>query len=177
MVTLLSTIPAAVPDFVSALSLDAAIVVTTLLLVVYSVVRGHMALIREAISIYVGLVLSASLGEPVYDYLHNAAASLPLNETAVKLFLLLAPVVVLQIGRHHPRGGHKHHLIITFVLAVMTGFLLISSVLNQLDQVTLSHALENSNLAAWIYEFKLVWLGAVPLAIAASAFLRPKGHH
>ncbi|HUC20933.1 MAG TPA: hypothetical protein VMR98_05600, partial [Candidatus Polarisedimenticolaceae bacterium] len=105
------------------------------------------------------------------------AKGLPLNETTVNLFLLLTPVVLLQFGRHHARSGHKHHLVITFVLAVLTGFLLISSILHQLDPVMLNNAIEQSNLAAWIYEFKLVWLGAVPLVIAASAFFRPKGRH
>ncbi len=168
---------AALPG-ISGLSLDALIIVTTLLLLVYSVVRGHMALIREAISIYVGLVLASSLGTPVYDYLSSGSLeSLPISETLVKLFLLLAPVVILQFGRHHAKGGHKHNIIITFVLAALTAFLLISSVLNQLDPLTLNNAIEDSNLAAWIYEFKLGWLGAVPLAIAASSFFKRRGHH
>jgi hypothetical protein len=168
----------AISEIPSGLSLDAIIVVVTILLLVYSVLRGHMALIREAISIYVGLVLASSLGKPIYDYLsHGMAQNVPLNETTVKLFLLLAPVLILQIGRHHSKSGHKRHIVITFVVAVLTSFLLISSVMNQLDPLTLNRAMEQSNLAAWIYEFKLGWLGAVPLAIAVSSFFRPKGHH
>jgi hypothetical protein len=66
--------------------------------------------------------------------------------------------------------------VITTLLSVLTSLLIVSSVLQQLDPVTQGHITSDSNLAAIIYNLRLWWLGLVPIAIAAVAFIRPKHH-
>lgn len=174
MVTLLAVSVPSIPQ----LSTDAMILAGTGLVVAYSMIAGYGALVREAISIYVGIVLAGAFGETVYNYASNGpAANLPITQPTVQLALLVIPIILLQFGRRHVHGAHKHHMIITLLIAVLTAMLLISSVMAQLDSDTLSGITEASNLASWISHLRLVWLGAVPVAIGVSAIFKPKRHH
>jgi hypothetical protein len=68
-------------------------------------------------------------------------------------------------------------MIVTLILAVLTGLLLVAAVLQQLSSVDLSHTVENSNIASQIYDYRLIWIGLVPLVIAVAAFFHPKEKH
>jgi hypothetical protein len=161
------------------LSTDAFIIAGIGLVVVYGLAAGQVALMREAISIYVGIVLAATFGKPLYDFsLHSANGSLPVNQTVFQLALLLLPVILLQFGGHRDhRTKHRTSMIATLILAIATAMLLISSVLKQLNPVDLSHTLDGSNLASQIMNLWLVWVAAVPLAIAAAGIIRPREKH
>lgn len=167
------TLPASIP----ALSTDATIVVATALVFAYSLLAGHMALVRESISVYVGLVLANSFGKPIYEWASNGGGSgFPINQTTMNLILLFLPIVLLQFGPHRSHNGRHHSMIVTFLLAAFTSMLIVSSVLSLLDPVTLAHTTDQSNLASWIYELRLLWLAAVPLTIASSALVKHRHH-
>jgi len=160
------------------LSTDALIVVTVGLVIAYSVLAGYAALVRESISVYVGLVLAAAFGRPLYDYLWQSTnGNLPVDQTVIQLTLLGIPIVLLMFGRRHTHGAHKHNIAITLALAVATAMLLVSSVLIQFDDTTRTIITAQSYLAGWIYDFRLLWLGAVPVLIGASALIKPRPHH
>src|SRR5205823_4387068 len=122
---------------------------------------------------YVGLVLAASFGEPLYDYIARGHGA-PVSQTQVKLLLLVIPIILLQFGRRHEKHAHKHNVVITLIQAFLTAMLIASSVLSQLGPLELSRVTDQSSLASWIYDFRLLWLAGVPLAIAASALIKPK---
>lgn len=175
---MVSLLAVALPTSIPSLSTNLIIIAAVVLVAIYGVVAGHAALVRESVSIYVGLVLASAFGAPAYSYLHKSAGgSLHITQTIVQLLLLLVPVLLLQFGRRHTTAHHKHNLIITGLLAVLAAMLLVSSVLNQLNPVMLSHVTDESPLASWAYDFRLAWLAAVPLAIAASALFKPKEHN
>jgi hypothetical protein len=161
-----------------ALSTDLLILGAFGLVTAYALIAGQGALIREAISIYVGLVLASAFGEPLYNYIQQSSGSgFGVNQTMVNLALFAIPIVVLQFAHPHMKTRHKPSMIITLILAVLTAMLLISSVLEQLSAVDLNRLTDESNLAAQIYSLRLVWLGVVPIAIAAAAVFRPKEKH
>ncbi|HUC87311.1 MAG TPA: hypothetical protein VMR75_03260 [Candidatus Saccharimonadales bacterium] len=165
------------PHTVPTLSTDATIIVITGLIFAYGVVAGYTALVRESISVYVGLVLANSFGNTAYDAItNNAGNHFPVSLTEVRLLLLIAPILILQFTRRHGHGagGHKHSLVVTLVLAALAAMLVVSSGLGQLSQTALANTVLNSNLASWIYQLRLLWLAAVPIAIAAGAILHPK---
>jgi hypothetical protein len=168
-----------IPHTIPTLSTDATIIVITGLIFVYGVVAGYTALVRESISVYVGLVLANSFGATIYNAItHGAGGHFPVSQTEVRLLLLIAPILILQLTRRHGHGagGHKHNLVITLILAALAAMLVVSSALSQLSQASLTSTLLNSNLASWIYQLRLLWLAAVPIAIAAGAILHPKSH-
>lgn len=164
---------------IPSLSTDALIIGATALVAVYGVIAGHGSLVREAISVYVGIVIATTFGHPLYEYIqHSAGGGLVVNQTLVQMLLLVLPIVLLQFGHRAPHSSkHGYSRIITFILAVLTAMLIVSSVIGQFDDVTRGHILDNSNLASQIYNLRIAWIGLVPLAIAASAVFRPKQHH
>ncbi len=162
---------------IPAFSTDAIIVATSALVVVYGMLAGYNPLVRESISVYVGLVISSTFGKPIYDYIGQQSGAANVGLTAVNLALFFLPIVLLQfVHRNAPHGHHTASYMLTILLALLASLLMISSVLTQLDSVTLSHITDQSNLADWIYQLRLVWIGAVPVAIAAGAIFRPKHH-
>lgn len=174
-----SVLPTHVPHTIPALSTDALIVLAVALVFVYGVIAGYAALVRESISVYVGLVLANNFGKPAYDYIsHSGGHGFPVNQTDVQLLLLILPIVLLQFTRrHHGHASHKHGMIVVLLLAFLTSMLVISSVLSQLSYITLAQTLGNSNLASWIYNLRLGWLAAVPIGIAIGAIFHPKQRH
>lgn len=164
---------------IPSLSTDAIIIGAIALVAVYGMIAGHGALVREAISVYVGIVIATTFGKPLYDYIQaSAGGGLAVSQTLVQMTLLVLPIVLLQFGHRAPHTGrHGYSHIVTFILAVLTAMLIVSSVITQLDDVSRSHILDQSNLAAQIYNLRIAWIGLVPLAIAASAVFRPKAHH
>jgi hypothetical protein len=167
------------PHTIPTLSTDAFIVVGTGLIFIYGVIAGYTALVRESISVYVGLVLANSFGAAAYRVIAPGADShFPVSQVEVRLLLLIAPILVLQLTRRHGHGAGraKHNLVVTLLLAALTAMLVVSSVLSQLDPTSLASTLLNSNLASWIYQLRLLWLAAVPIAIAVGAIVHPRTH-
>lgn len=163
---------------IPAFSTDAIIVATMGLVVLYGMLAGYNPLVRESISVYVGLVIASTFGQPIYDYMANQAGNgFAVGQTAVNLSLFFLPIVLLQfVHRNAPHGHHTASYMLTILLAVLASMLMVSSVLTQLDAVTLGHITDGSNLASWIYQLRLVWIGAVPVSIALGAIFRPKHH-
>jgi hypothetical protein len=161
---------------IPALSSDIIILACFALVAAYGMIAGQGSLIREAISVYVGLVLANNFGKPLHDYIQQGS-SYEVNETVVRLVLLAIPIIVLQFAHPHMKSRHKPSMIITLILAVLTAMLLISSVMDQLSPIDLNRLTDESNLAAQIYNLRLGWLGLVPIVIAAAAIFRPKEKH
>lgn len=163
---------------IPALSTDFLVIATGLLVIIYSLVAGQGALIRESISVYVGLVMANTFGGPLYEYSKTASlGSFSVTETMVRLVLLAFPVVLLMFAHMRSHTRHKSSSIVTIVLAILTSLLLISSVLAQLDSATLASVTDESTLALMIHQFQLAWVGGVVIAIAIAAFFRPKDKH
>lgn len=163
-----------------AFSTDILIFAALVLVALYGMIAGHAALIRESVSVYVGIVLAASFGKPLYDYIQQSAGGgLAVSESMIKLLLLLVPILLLQFGRKHGHDTGHHNIFVTLLLSILTAMLLVSSVIQQFDPVALSRITDQSNLASWIHDFYLVWLATVPIAIAVSAFFKPnlRGKH
>ncbi len=167
------------PHHIPAPSTDLLIVLTISLMLVYGFIGGAAKLSRVAISLYVGLVLAANFGPTFHATAAHAVGHGPfgLTMTMTNLLLLVIPVVILQFGGHH--HGHVQHRsngIVIAVLALLTAMLAIASVITQFTGARLDDILMNSNLATQIYTLKLVWLAAVPFAIAALAIFKPMHH-
>ena len=163
-----------IPSF----STDLIIIAVILVVLVYGMIAGQVSLIRETISIYVGIVLASTFGEPLLEFSKSTGGeNLPINLMMVKLTLLILPVLILQFAHHKAHGREHASIIITMVLAVLAGMLFVSSIIDQLDGPLFDQVMSESNLAAQIYNLKLAWLGLVPVAIAASAIFKPKQKH
>ncbi len=161
-----------------AFSTDIIIILGAALVIGYGMLRGQGALIREAISTYVGLVLAATFGEPLYDYLQQqAGGGYGATQSMVQMVLLVLPIIILQFASHSPHMRHRTSHVITFILAVLTSMFLISSFLTQLSPSELKAVTDESNLATQIHRLHLIWLALVPAAIAVSAVFKPKEKH
>lgn len=163
---------------IPALNTDSLIFATIALVVVYGVVAGQMGVMRLAISTYVGLVLAATFAKPIFDATNQGNfGGTVVSITIVQLVLFIVPVVLLQLGHHGHHVRMKGSKIVALVMAVLTALLLVSSTFSQLDATTLKSVIDGSNIASWIYDFRLWWLGLVPVGIAAEVFFRPKPRH
>lgn len=166
-------IPTSIPNF----SVDFIIFGIVLLVVTYGLLAGQAALIRESISIYVGLVLANTFGSALFEYSKSVAPNFPVSETAINIALLILPIVVLQFAHFKSHTKHATSTLITLVLAVLSSMLLIASILAQFDYNELERITTESNLATQIVNLQLLWLALVPVAVAAAALFRPKPKH
>lgn len=166
-------IPTTIPTF----SVDFIIFGVVLLVAAYGLLAGQAALVRESISIYVGLVLANTFGPFLFEYSKSAAPNFPVSETAIKIALLILPIVVLQFAHFKSHTKHATSTLITLVLSILSAMLLVSSILNQFSANDLERITIDSNLAAQITNLQLLWLALVPIAIAAAALFRPKPKH
>ncbi|HVE81148.1 MAG TPA: hypothetical protein VNA68_03385 [Candidatus Dormibacteraeota bacterium] len=165
-------------DYLPSLSTDALIVAVIGLLIAYGLVFGQMGLNRLAVSIYVGLVLSATFARQLHEMVATSQyGGISLSLTVVQLVLLILPVALLQLGHHRLHMRHKSSMAVTLVLAVLVALLITGSVFMQMEEDVLRQITDNSNLASWIYDLRLWWVGLVPVAMAAEVFLRPRPHH
>lgn len=163
---------------IPAFSTDVLIVAATLLVAMYGLLAGQAALIREAISIYVGLVIALYFGKPLFDYLQQSAGgNLPVNQSSVQLILLALPIIMLQFAHHKAHIKAHSSIVMTFILALLVALLAVSSVITQLDPVALNRIRTDSNLASWIYDLRLAWIGLVPVSIAMTAILQRRQAH
>ncbi len=148
------------------------------LIATYGLLLGPERVRTLAISAYVGIVMASELSSFVIKALservHGSA------QIYLKLGLLVLPIILLELG-HHIKGHHrthfKHGLIATLALSVLTALLLVSSGMKLLPPKQLHAALDSSFLTIWIYNWRLLWIGLVPLAVIAEAFIRPKESH
>jgi hypothetical protein len=164
---------------IPALSTDALIIAAIALVAVFGFMAGVGLLARLAISIYVGLVLVNSFGPTFHATAVKGIEHGPfgLTLTMTNLLLFVIPIVLLQFGRHGAHPHKKGHHLLTLLLGALTSMLLISSIITVLDPLSHSRVLTDSNLASQIYSLNLVWVVAVPLAIGALAFIKPKHPH
>src|SRR5690348_11040518 len=100
-----ASLPTSLPTSFPALSTNAIILAVLGAVLLYSLLAGYGALVRESISIYVGLVLAATFGKPIYDYVHHQFGQYPINQTEVQILLLVVPIVILQFAKLHV--GHS----------------------------------------------------------------------
>lgn len=154
---------------IPAFSIDLFIILGTALVCLYGAMAGQGALIRETISVYVGIVLAATFAEPLYKFSQQqAGGGFGVSQTIIGLLLLVLPIVILLLANRHHHIRRHSSLMITLILAVLASLLLISNVIAQFDSVAIQRITEESNLAYQIYTYKLAWLGLIPLAIGAS---------
>lgn len=154
---------------IPAFSIDLFIILGTALVCLYGAMAGQGALIRETISVYVGIVLASTFAEPLYSYSQKqAGGGFGVSQTIIGLLLLILPILILLVASRHHHIRRHTSLIITFIIAILAAMLLISNIIAQFDPVAIQRITEESNLAYQIYTYKLAWLGLVPLAIGAS---------
>lgn len=160
---------------IPAFSIDLFIILGTALVCLYGAMAGQGALIRETISVYVGIVLATTFAEPLYKFSQQqAGGGFGVSQTIIGLLLLVLPIVILLLANRHHHIRRHSSLIITLILAVLASLLLISSVISQFNAEAIKSITDESNLAAQIYTFRLAWLGLVPLAIGASVLFHRK---
>lgn len=154
---------------IPAFSIDLFIILGTALVCLYGAMAGQGALIRETISVYVGIVLANTFAGPLYTFSQQqAGGGFGVSQTIIGLLLLVLPIVILLLASRHHHIRRQSSIIITLVLAVLAAMLLISSIIAQFTPEAITSITNESNLAAQIYTFRLAWLGLVPLAIGAS---------
>ncbi|TAK89185.1 hypothetical protein EPO04_03755 [Patescibacteria group bacterium] len=154
---------------IPAFSIDLFIILGTALVCLYGAMAGQGALIRETISVYVGIVLASTFAEPLYNYSQQqAGGNYGVSKTIIGLLLLILPILILLLANRHHHIRRHSSLIVTLILAVLAAMLLISSIIAQFDSAAVQTITNESNLASQINSFHLAWLGLVPLAIGAS---------
>ncbi len=157
------------------LSTEVAILSLFFCIIIYGLLLGQNKVKTLALSVYVGIVLSEELGPAVHGVIGNyqlAGVHFTLGVTRMVLFIL--PLILLEVGRrNHGRGGQRG-MWMTLILCVLTSALIVASGLNLLEPDTLKKVLDNSTLAKSIYELRLWWLAAVPLAVIGESLIKPK---
>lgn len=152
------------------LSIDAVIFGTLLLSLLAGFLLSQQRVKVFSLSFFVGWVLSQEFGGKVFEATRGSAAFL--TEDAVRLTLLILPVILITLGRRsHPVHGHSR--ILTVFLAVTAGGLAVASGISVLSEGTRAQVLLESNTASQLYNLRSVWLVGVPvLAIMSSLFVK-----
>jgi len=160
-----------------AFNANTVMVIVLILVLVYGLIMGHNKLKTFALSCFAGLVMVMTFANGLNSIVQKAHWTLGghLGLTAVKIILFTLPVVILEFG-HKEKGKNKGGFLITMILAVVTAALLISSIISFLDSGAASNILRSSILADWIYTFRLAWLVAVLVVVAAENFMPNKSH-
>jgi hypothetical protein len=157
---------------------DIIILIILGVVIAYGLVLGRNKVKTLALSVYVGIVIAGELGARLHQLLVTRGWDMggALNQNAVQVGTLVLPLLILEIGRreHHGRGGQHGGIIMTIVLCIFTSALAVSSGLHVLDPDTLKYITDHSWLAAAVYNFRLWWLGLVPLAVVGENFIKPK---
>lgn len=154
-------------------STDILILLTIALVVMCGVLLGHNKVKTFALSVYVGIVLATQLGAVVFGFLasHNIHY---LTIAQTRMVLLAAPIIILELGKTHYRKGHRGSFILTVMLSTLVAALIISSTLRLLEPDSLKNVLEGSALAWPLYNLRLWWVAAVPVAVLIESFARSK---
>jgi hypothetical protein len=155
------------------LSTDILILLTIALVVMCGMLLGHNKVKTFALSVYVGIVLATQLGSTVHGFLISHGISL-MTIAQTRILLLIAPILILELGKTHYRKGHRGSFILTLVLSVLVAALIISSILSLLEPDSLKNVLDQSSLAWPLYHFRLWWVAAVPVAVLIESFARSK---
>lgn len=161
-----------------AITIDLVIAGVIAMVIIYGVFLGHNKLRTFALSVFVGIVMVLTFAESLFTVLQKANWTFGGKVTlpAVKIALFSIPVVALEFGRKDgKRGGNSFAL--TLLLSVLTAALLISSVFSFLDDGSITNITDKSQLANWIYSFRLVWLAAVPITVIIDSLMGGKKSH
>lgn len=158
-----------------AITTDLVILLIIVIAVLYGLLLGHSKLKTFALSVYVGLVLAQTFGQSLFS---QAQKHLSISQNTVTLLLFGLPLLLLELGRKE-RGRRRGQggMIITLVLCILTAALVISAGLSLLDPDSLKRTLGDSSLAFEIYQFRLWWLAAVPVAVIGENFIKPRESH
>lgn len=155
------------------LSTDILIMLTIALVTLCGMMLGHNKVKTFALSVYVGIVLATQLGGAVFSFLAGRGIH-ALTIAQTRMILLAAPIVILELGKTHYRKGHRGSFILTLVLSVLVSALIISSALGLLEPDQLKVVMDGSALAWPIYNLRLWWIAAVPVAVLIESFARSK---
>ncbi len=152
------------------LNANTVMAIILILILLYGLFLGQNKLKTFALSCFAGLVMVMTFANGAETLLHKTSFGGHFGLTMVKIILFALPVVVLEFG-HKEKSKSKSRISMTVILAVLTAALLISSIISFLDSGAASNILRSSILADWIYTFRLAWLVAVLVVIAAENFL------
>ncbi len=157
------------------LSVDVVILGTFALVVLFGFALGQERLRSFALTIYVGLALAYELSGIVGDFVNGHGQSFA--PASIRLSLFVAPILFLAFGKHSKSKKHQKGLIITLVTSVLIACLIVASYMHLMDPKTTVEYLNNSQIATQLFNLRLVWLAAVPIAIIVGMFIKPKGSH
>jgi sugar phosphate permease len=155
------------------LSVDSLILLTVVLIIIGGVMLGQQKVKTFALSIYVGIVLADQLGQPLYDFVKSSSLGAAIGLGNLKLILLGAPIVGLELGHNKDHAGRRRGMVLTMILSVLTAALLIATVLSLLDPGGRQSVLNSSTLATLFYQLRLWWLGLVPVVVVFESFMSP----
>lgn len=133
--------------------------------VLYGLMAGHAKVRTLAMSTYVGIVLASMVSEPVHKLVPG------LDMGILRLILFAAPIFLLELSRrHHAKGVHAG-MIVTMILAVLTGCLIVGMGIAQLEGDALKGITDNSIVAFELYTYRVWLVAVVPVFIVAEAFI------
>jgi hypothetical protein len=158
------------------LNTDILVLLTFALIVTCGVLLGHHKVRIFAMSVYVGIVLATELGTVIYNFLNtHALGYFTLGQ--VRIFLMIAPIIILELGRRERyKRGARGNLIMTLVLSVLVAALIISSIVGLLEDGSRQEILAQSSVVWPLYQFRLWWVAAVPVAVLLESFMQSKDH-
>lgn len=152
---------------------DIVIIVVIFVLIIYGLLLGREKIKTLALSVYVGMVAGEELAGPLVDL--AVKRSMDLTEDVIKLSLFALPLVILEIGRRqHAKSSRKGGVIMTLVLCVLVAALAVSAGMALLSEDSRLKITSDSAIATAIYSLRLWWIAAVPLAVVAENFIRPR---
>jgi hypothetical protein len=139
---------------------------------VYAVIAGKQRLRVFILSLYVGIVLAEQLTDSLAPQLHMLARD-QVSWLLLGVPLLIFGLVGIGFRRSHERG----HLIVNFIVGLVTGALIAAAGLHVLPTSELSAVDRSSPVANFLQQYYLVLLGALPVVALLMGFFKKREKH
>jgi len=160
------------------LSWDLFIIMFFVILTVYGILLGKGRILTILLSSYVGYVIANEFGQTIFDYFTNSA--LVNNSIGSSFFgaktITFAFVVFLLTAKSDLGSGEIDNGLEGTIITALYGFLaaglIISTIFSFMGESEKMSILSNSNLAAKVITYKVLWLAGPIGAVLGSSFLK-----
>ncbi|HEY6736154.1 MAG TPA: hypothetical protein VI322_00395 [Candidatus Saccharimonadia bacterium] len=138
---------------------------------VYGIVAGKQRLRILILSVYVGIVLSQQVVDPLVPYAHG------LSRDQLSWVLLGVPILIFGFfGVMHAKGHNKGALIANVIVGLLTAALIISTIVSVLPPSEQANLNRDSFLAINLGQAHLWLLGLLPVVALLLGFMRSEKH-
>lgn len=158
---------------------DTFIILFFVIMTVYGLLLGRGRVFNILINTYVGYVIASELGNLAYTYLSKAnelAHSFQISLFGAKVLVFAGVIFILTLNKE--LAGTNEESFASPAYTATYGFLsaglILSTIFSFMGETDRLNLFSSSNLAAQVFQYRVIWLVAPILIVLAGTFLNRK---